>query len=56
MKGPGDFLNLSRLKSVIKVIVGKTFGYKPTSSETSRSKAVQKLNDHLRKNRSKYYD
>ena len=40
---------------VVKAVVGKAFGYKARNSEKSRSKAVQKLNGHMLKNRSKFY-
>lgn len=35
---------------IIKTQLGKDYGYRPGSSEKSRSKAVQKLNDDLKKN------
>jgi len=40
---------------VIKSIVGKDFGYSATGNEKSRSKAIQKLNEHLRENHDRYY-
>ncbi len=40
---------------VVKSIVGNSFGYSPGSGEKRRSKAIQKLNQYLAQNRSKYY-
>ncbi len=40
---------------VVKSIVGNNFGYSPRSSEKKRSKAIQKLNQFLAKNRKKFY-
>ncbi len=40
---------------VVKSIVGKDFGYRPTGSDKKRSEAMQKLNAHLKQYRSRYY-
>ena len=40
---------------VIKSITGKTWGLSPSGSEKKRREALQKLNQHLAENRSKYY-
>ena len=40
---------------VVKAIVGKNFGYSATASEKNRSKALQKLNAYLAKNRRRYF-
>ena len=41
--------------SIVKVIVGKDFGYRFKSSEKKRSKAIQKLNKHMFKDQGRYY-
>jgi hypothetical protein len=40
---------------VVKSIVGNNFGYSPGGSEKKRSKAIQKLNQHLAQNRRRYF-
>ena len=41
--------------AVIKAITGSDFGYSPGAKEKTRSKAIRKLNDHIQKNRSRYF-
>ena len=50
-----DKLTRKLTNNVIRSIVGKNFGYSPGASEKSRSKAIRKLNEHLQKNRRRYY-
>jgi len=40
---------------VVKAVTGKTFGFSPTGREKSRSKAIQKLNAYLAKNRARFF-
>jgi len=40
---------------VVKVVTGKTFGYRARSSEKRRSAAIRKLNDYMQKHRSRFY-
>ncbi len=41
---------------VVKSVTGKTFGFKPGSSEKKRSAAIRKLNAHMNQNRSRYFE
>jgi hypothetical protein len=40
---------------VVRAITGSSWGYGPSSSEKARSKAIQKLNQHLVENRKRYF-